>query len=428
VIAWLAPGAVAALALLAGPLVVHLLARRHARRVVFPAAHFVRPAHAAAVRLRHPTDLGLLALRLAIVGAAIAAAAHPVLVTPGRVSRWDERTSRAVIVDTSRSMPSPDAAAALAAGEETGVFRARRIDAADLADGLRRAVDWLASVPPSRREIAIVSDFQQGSIDRRDLAALPPGIGIRFVRAGALPPERRAEMPSVDAWRGARWQGSVAIDERGTAVTWTQQPGAGPSPAALSAWLAVAVPPADAPVADRALRAAASFGVPPGDDGRRGIVVFAGGRIEGTAQPIRAPWMVDAALALRRSHLLRDTGIDVSAEDRGGSLAVHAPLAVASPAAPAVVRAVMLAMRPDAIADPELETRAIPEKDLLAWQREAAPVGSPPVVARTLRDTADGEGQARWLWLLALVLLGVEVWARHLRTRAVATEARADAA
>src|SRR6185295_10633737 len=64
---WLAPGAFIALALLAGPAIVHMLARRNARRVVFPATHFVRAAPAAAVRLRRPTDLGLLLLRLAIV-------------------------------------------------------------------------------------------------------------------------------------------------------------------------------------------------------------------------------------------------------------------------------------------------------------------------------------------------------------------------
>jgi hypothetical protein len=38
---WLAPGAFAALLLLAGPIAVHLLARRNARRMIFPATHFV---------------------------------------------------------------------------------------------------------------------------------------------------------------------------------------------------------------------------------------------------------------------------------------------------------------------------------------------------------------------------------------------------
>ena len=64
---WLAPGAVAALVLLAGPVIVHLLARRNARRLIFPATHFVRATNAAAVRFRRPSDAGLLLIRLAIL-------------------------------------------------------------------------------------------------------------------------------------------------------------------------------------------------------------------------------------------------------------------------------------------------------------------------------------------------------------------------
>ena len=102
---WLAPGAFMALVLLAGPAIVHMLARRNARRVVFPATHFVRAAPAAAVRLRRPSDLGLLLLRLAIVAAAILAAAQPLVLTPWRQARWNARVARAVVVDTSRSIP-----------------------------------------------------------------------------------------------------------------------------------------------------------------------------------------------------------------------------------------------------------------------------------------------------------------------------------
>src|SRR4030095_11597275 len=68
---WLAPGAFAALALVAGPVLVHLLAPRNARRLIFPATHFVRATQSAAVRLRRPSDIGLLLLRLAIVATAV---------------------------------------------------------------------------------------------------------------------------------------------------------------------------------------------------------------------------------------------------------------------------------------------------------------------------------------------------------------------
>ena len=81
---WLAPGAFAALLLLAGPIAVHLLARRNARRVVFPATHFVRAARAAAITVRRPSDVGLLLLRLAIVtvGVLAASVANKLLAEP----------------------------------------------------------------------------------------------------------------------------------------------------------------------------------------------------------------------------------------------------------------------------------------------------------------------------------------------------------
>src|SRR5438876_4361135 len=111
---WLTPGAFAALVLLAGPMAVHLLARRQARRVVFPAVHFVRATNAAAVTLRRPSDIGLLLLRLAIVAVAVVAAARPLVMTPWRLARWNARVSRVVVLDTSRSMSATDAGERLA--------------------------------------------------------------------------------------------------------------------------------------------------------------------------------------------------------------------------------------------------------------------------------------------------------------------------
>jgi hypothetical protein len=432
VIAWLAPGAIAAIALLAGPVIVHLLARRHARRVVFPASHFVRPVQAAAVRLRRPTDLLLMMLRLAIVGAAVAAAAGPVLLTSRRLSQWDARVSRAVIVDTSRSIPSAEAASALAAKETEGAFRARRIDAGDLPGALERAAGWLATVPPSRHEVVVISDFQQGAIDREALHALPSTVGIRFIRAGAPPATRTAAVTPIDYWRGARWTGSLAVDARGVGSTWTRaSAGTAPEGDGVPSWLTVAAPAADAAAAGRALRAAASFGIASGDDSRQAVVIFAGGEVSGTAQPVREPWMADAALALRDSDLLRETGIDVEIQDRAGRLAVRAPIGASSPSAAAVIRAVALSLRPAAIADAELETQAIPDSDLTQWRRDPAPLVGPDGVstlARTLSDTAGGDGQGRWLWALALVLIGVDAWARRVRRAPAVREAHADAA
>ena len=220
----------------------------------------------------------------------------------------------------------------------------------------------------------------------------------------------------------------MQVDARGTGAAWTKTPGAAAVPA--PAWLAVASAQADAPAAERARRAAASFGVPAGDDTRRSVVVFAGGSVDGDAQPVRTPWMAAAALALRDSDLLQDAGVDVTVEDRGGRLVVGAPIPATSAAAPALVRAVMLAVRPRAIADAEMETRAIPDEELARWRRDAASIGGrdAAAIAREVKDTGAAEGQARWLWALALLLLAIEARVRRTTRQAAVEEAHADAA
>ena len=133
---WLVPGAFAALLLLGGPIAVHLLARRNARRLTFPATHFIRATQAAAVTLRRPSDIGLLLLRLAIVAIAVLAAAGPLVLTPWRTATWNARVSRAVVLDTSRSMVSADVPGRLADQEAANVFAALRLATPDLPDGL----------------------------------------------------------------------------------------------------------------------------------------------------------------------------------------------------------------------------------------------------------------------------------------------------
>ena len=100
-IAWLNPGALVGLAVLAGPVLVHLLLRHRAARILFPSLRFVRASRTAAVRLRPPSDWLLLALRLATLGLAVLALAQPLLLAPARVAAWNARLARAVVVDVS---------------------------------------------------------------------------------------------------------------------------------------------------------------------------------------------------------------------------------------------------------------------------------------------------------------------------------------
>ena len=156
-IAWLNPAAFAALALLAGPVLVHLLLRHRAERVLFPSLRFVRPSRTAAVRLRLPSDLALLLLRVTIVALAVAALAQPLLFVGPRVAAWNARTARAIVVDVSDSMQAsesaPSEAADAAKAEGQGTVFAARIDAATLGSGVLQAVEQLTTAPPATREI-----------------------------------------------------------------------------------------------------------------------------------------------------------------------------------------------------------------------------------------------------------------------------------
>ena len=412
---WLLPGAFAALVLLAGPAIVHMLARRNARRLVFPATHFVRAAQAAAVRLRRPSDLGLLLLRSAIVAAAILAAAQPLLLTPWRQAQWNARVARAVVVDTSRSMPDPGVAARLADEQARHVFAARRVNTSDLADGLDRAVRWLRAAPPSRREIVLISDFQRGSFDQA-ARQIPADVGVRLIRAGVQPRTRRVTLPPVEGWRGGVWQATATIDASGTRVSWLR----GDS-ARYAEWITVMTRPADTVAADRALRAAASPGVAAGDANRRVIVRFAGAPpIVPAPQAVASPWIAAAAL----SDALRGVEPAVTVSERDGVMVVDAPIAGSAFEAPAVVRAAILAVRPAATADAETEVATLSDDDLARWRRDAAPVATSAIPIAN----QGAESDARWLWALALILVAVEARVRRVPRRPTKREAHADAA
>jgi hypothetical protein len=414
--AWLAPGAFAGLILLIGPVIVHLLARRNARRVIFPATHFVRAAPAAAVRPRRPSDIGLLILRLAIVTTAVLAAAQPLVMTRWRLARWNARAARAVLVDTS-DVADPGVAARLASQEMQGVFAASRLNVADLNDGIERAVRWIRAAPPSRRDIVIVSDFQRGSLDEETLKAVPADVGIRFIRAGAPPGTRRLTSPQIEGWRGGIWQATAEIDTAGTRTSWLRR-----GRAEVPRWITVMAGPADAGAADRALRAASASGVPAGDESRRVVVRFAGASASPSGgQAIASAWIASAALTLARSDLLRGVEPGVRVSERDGVMVVDAPVSAADLAAAAIVRAAILAVRPAAIVDAGAEVATIPDADLARWRRDPAPVTTSAI------PTA-GDSDARWLWALALALLVVEDRARRLHGRAAAREAHADAA
>ncbi len=135
-IGWLNPGALWALPLAALPVVIHLLRTHHAKRVAFPSLRFVQPSRTAAVRMRLPSDVLLMLVRVAVVALGVGALAGPIVLSETRVAAWNSRTARAVVVDVSDSMRAadgsgvaPEAAAAEAAAAELGTATySRRIE------------------------------------------------------------------------------------------------------------------------------------------------------------------------------------------------------------------------------------------------------------------------------------------------------------
>jgi hypothetical protein len=393
---WLAAPALAGLLLVAGPVVVHLLVRRSANRVVFPAMRFVPAVKGAAVRFRKPSDPALLLLRAGAVTAAVLATAQPLLVTPARQRAWADRIARAVIVDTS---PSVDASIAqrIADAEAVGASVSQPFTSDDLRDALRRANEWLGAAPAGRREIAIVSDFQAGAIDAADLASIPPATGIRPVRTGPPSPPA-ATRATVDGWRGGRWTVSTGLEATATTVTWVRQ-GEAASPT-----LTILTAPADRVAGERAARAARSFGVPALPESRRIEIAFAGATPVATSPPA-TPWIVSAAIALSGDPLVTASGAPFAVGERDGLLSARTGIAASSPFAPAVVRAMLMAAFPMTV-DREREVTFVDDGTLAAWRRPSLPTATPAPP-----DANDG----RWLWGLALALVVCEEASRRRR-------------
>ena len=124
-IGWQNAAALWALPLAAVPFVVHLLRTHHAKRVAFPSLRFVQPSRTAAVRMRLPSDVLLMLVRIAIVALAVGALAGPIVLTEARTAAWNARTARAVVVDVSDSMRVADGSGGSAGRRSRGSRRGR---------------------------------------------------------------------------------------------------------------------------------------------------------------------------------------------------------------------------------------------------------------------------------------------------------------
>ena len=186
---WLNPSALFALAAIAAPILIHILVQRRAERFPFPTLRFLQPTRLAAIRRHLLEDPGLLAIRIGVLAAAVVALAGPLLVTAARRRAWDNRLAQAIVIDDDATT----AATGFPSGNDRpGATLQQRFEGSSLPDGIRRAILWLETTPPARREIVIASALPIGSITPADVAAIPTGIGVRFERRPTLPATRTA--------------------------------------------------------------------------------------------------------------------------------------------------------------------------------------------------------------------------------------------
>ena len=452
-IGWLQPTALYGLFLAVVPLLIHLLRTRRADRIAFPSIRFIRPSTTAAVRLRAPSDWGLLALRTGIVTAAVLALAQPIWLTPARLSSWNALTARAVLVDTSESMRRSTASGRSVAGaaeeaasaEQRSAAHALRIDSAIPARDIGRAVAWLRAAPPAKRELVIVSDAQRGTLQARALANVPPDIGVRVVDVG--------EDLGTATIEGFSRLGADRLSPRGQQITLSGEATrltAEAISALPTSHIQLVMAARDAPDGEKLLRAVAVAGapMPPPDQG----IVF---EFPASGQPTRAtgaaaePWMLKTILRLQQDQDLqrlargavedessRDTAETgaagwtivardgkgqprVSAASAGRELIVKIGQPVSSFFAAAVVRATLVA-RQGPVSSPEADVLRIPQTTLTAWSRPPGPVD------RDAWRRAE-RSDARWLWLVVLALLIVEQWLRS-RPAAIPAERETRAA
>lgn len=368
------PAALALLAMAVVPLVVHLLVRRPARRLPFPTLRFVSRGSSRAARLRRLSDWPLLMLRTAILAAAAVALAQPLVITAPRIRHWEQRVMRLVLVDRSESaVPALAAARTQANREAESAWASRVIETDAISRTVRQAGETLAAFPPGMREIVIVSDFQEGTIDRTTFQHLPAGVGVRLVRVGA-----------------------------------SSQAPAPPTPG-----IPEVVAPVEAhPAVRRAIDAVASAnGVSPSARDARAIVAFRSapktGELTSRARPLTAPWMADVIHQIVAADSVPAEARLFTAASLEDRLLIVTDVSPRSFAFPALLDAIHRGLSSEhAAREAWLPSEAAAK--LAALERPAAGIPDD-----AFRNSAGSD--ARWFWAGVALLLGVETWLRSRR-------------
>jgi hypothetical protein len=346
--------------LIAIPIAIHLLVRQQTRSVAYPSLRFVRETALAAFRRRAIQDAVLLMCRIAIVASAVIALAAPVFQTSWRSEAYARRTSRAIVMlDTSAHEPALE--------QRRDTYRSETFRRPIIADAINDAVRWLDGQPPSAREVVFVGSFHRGQVEHSDLIPIPESIGVRFQHARAPQAPRQLVMPVLMRSNGKllRINQAVELDADATRVS------TGAAAGVDDDRLRIIAAAKDQPLADAALRAALRAGVRWTMEDVRVVIVWEG-----------AEGVPPSSSAVQRVRM-----------------PVPEP---ASSSATAIWNALDAAMPRVAV-----EPVPIPAERLTQWSRPAGP----PAPGAAPQD----EGDRRWLWMLALTLLGIEYLLRRDR-------------
>lgn len=449
---WQNAWAFAGLLLLALPVLIHLLSRKRAVLQKFPSLRFLDVTRLLPTRSPNLSDIPLLLVRLAILAVAVFALAQPLYVSATRQQSLNASLARAIVVDTSRSMMRPSAATKTIAdsahvlAEQLGREASASVvlQTADVSSVLPGAVAWLA-MQPGRSEVVVISDFQRGAIDSAAVASLPTHIGFRPVQIQGNSAVVATPMLT------ARTSVTATVDAGRTNAEWTDHNTSDPGVTVLEIYVAV--------LDDRyaiAARDAASLATSPGlaDSLRPVGIVFRGAAETAAfikdAKTPAVPWMGRALLAVRDNPLLVSSAASESVSDT----VIAAPFAVvasSSSGAPvvyaaqtmikgvnrllffnrgntsAITSAALIAAVSNAVAQPsalaESETTMLTDVSLKQLARAPQELSVQGRGSERKASAQAGLSDGRWLWLVALLLLGVETWMRRTAARDVALEA-----
>lgn len=395
---WMNPWAWLGLLGVALPVLIHLLGRGHATPKKFPTLRFIDASKLLPTHRTRIHDPLLLLIRGLIVVTAAAALAGPLVLTPNRRTSLDRGVARAIVVDTSASMlrltangrravdVARDSAKLLAASAQTSVI----VESATPWSALPSIAAWI-SAQGRRAETVILSDFHTGGLAREDLAPIPRDAAVTLARIRTRDSVTTAPSNS----------------DRITVL-------AGADQSAMVAAMRDAV---------------ASLGIVRGarDSAQHIVIVFprAAERsaIVASAKPVKDAWMVAVLQRLADAQLPLGEFVSAAVDGRP-SLVLFPRMEPGTIAATQLLAAAGSALN-EGPSPLELETSTLGDDSLRAWSRSAS-IGEPASQHRPVGE--NGPSDARWLWIVVLMLLGAETLVRRSRADRTPAEVTARAA